>query len=335
MRSFIIAILLLATIIAQAEPLPRCVRISLAGVTLGLFDQSFVRYDPRQHYYLLVHYGQEDDTVRAVLSPDINELKLTEDLAAHIETHDVQVPRPTNNVYIGASPQYIRHLLGRPNRSHYYGGPHRKRLFDYRAWVWLPPAGHPGMTCRVDYRAKYTFHGGRLRSIEYEIAPDAHGWFTNRLMRGHQGDHWFRASLTTGAFRTERHRVDTPVNKNQWLHIDGSEPRFAYDNYRRGTLLRQLPYREVYDFTIIVDGKHWPVPSRLWRDCFDPEIDYDIRAALSPDGQALDIDMDVPKSYQVIWHLRRDGRHWREFPSLERGRWPFKYRPSYTGPRHH
>ena len=120
---------------------------------------------------------------------------------------------------------------------------------------------------------------------------------------GRAGRHSFVLRLAKRPFQRKRHKI-TGSEYNR--RVDGKNA-LGTDGY--------LPQEEISRFEVTVDGKPWPVPARLWRDCYEPNFDTDphfpaLQAALTPDGNRLWVKMtggDAAGSYNVVWLLRANG----------------------------
>ena len=135
-------------------------------------------------------------------------------------------------------------------------------------------------------------------------------------VRGKAGGHTFSVTLARRAFRRAEHKVaPTPGGPDGYPYLVDGRPAIGTDG--------GVPSEELYRFEVSVDGRRWPVPERLWRDCYQPNLDTrdpdglgaDLSAWLSADGKRLTVKMlgsDGAGSYRALWHLRADGRHTRE-----------------------
>ena len=119
------------------------------------------------------------------------------------------------------------------------------------------------------------------------------------------GIHQVRIVIRTRSFRATQHRIKMVSNQEvlqTW--IDGK--------LALGTDAT-LPRKEISSFRLIYDGKNVPVPTALFVDCFDPNLDKDyFWVKFADDGQSVMAFMagsDGAGGYQVFWILRSDGRH--------------------------
>ena len=140
------------------------------------------------------------------------------------------------------------------------------------------------------------------------------------VLEGSTGRYSFTVRLAKRPFREEGHKVKR-IGEAQF-EIDG-KTEWRKSKVPDGSLKNWqgtdggLPLTELSSFDVVVDGKRWPVPARLWRDCYNPNLGTDPKspdlwAWLSKDGTQLTVKMwggDGAGSYGVVWHLVRDGKH--------------------------
>ena len=73
------------------------------------------------------------------------------------------------------------------------------------------------------------------------------------------------------------------------------------------------PAVEIESFRFILDGREVPVPRRLYSDCFNPSTDPRYLALrFGQDAGSVFVFMngsDGAGVYDVVWVLRKDGRH--------------------------
>lgn len=138
-----------------------------------------------------------------------------------------------------------------------------------------------------------------------------------RIFTGRSGRHTFLVRLVKGPFRRSQHRVRVSGSrvwidgKPEW-NKDGSKNWYGTDG--------GLPTTEFYAFEATVDGRRWPIPRRLYGNCYEPNIrrvgvSECVEVQLSPDGNRLTIMLagsDGDGSYSVHWDLRRNGKHTRK-----------------------
>ena len=134
------------------------------------------------------------------------------------------------------------------------------------------------------------FYGG----VCAQASPDPQ----QAVVQGRRGGHSYTVRFEAKPF--ERRWYKITGHKNEPPTIDG-EPQ----DYMPQTELRHLD--------VTVDGMHWQVPVRLWKDCFDPILRAGERpqAWLSQNRKLLRVKMhgsDAVGSYDVTWRLRSDGR---------------------------
>src|SRR5262249_44560243 len=83
------------------------------------------------------------------------------------------------------------------------------------------------------------------------------------VLRGHFGSHRYRIDLAYRPFLPRDHTLKLTRNGDgsdyEGYLVDGREPY--------GTM-GQLPELELSRLEVRVDGKRWPIPVRLWRDCY-------------------------------------------------------------------
>ncbi len=117
--------------------------------------------------------------------------------------------------------------------------------------------------------------------------------------------HVSRLVFRTGAFVPSRHRITrgkrldlsvTEVDGRMALGTDGNTPR-----------------TEIRSVEFYFDGRRVAVPRRLYSDCFEPSFGADYFAVKNgDDGASVLVFMaggDAAGGYQVVWVLRKDGRH--------------------------
>ena len=120
-----------------------------------------------------------------------------------------------------------------------------------------------------------------------------------------KGGHTARLVFHTGAFDRSKHRITygkrldltvLEVDGRMALGVDGNMPR-----------------TEIRSVEFFFDGQRVAVPRKLYADCFEPSVgkeSFAIKAG--DDGGSLLVFMaggDAAGAYQVIWVLRKDGRH--------------------------
>ena len=131
---------------------------------------------------------------------------------------------------------------------------------------------------------------GKLGTFRFEDRREGH---TSRLV--------FR----TGAFEPSKHRITFGKPSDPlYLKVDG-RGAFGVDG--------NTPRTEIKSFEFYFDGRRVAVPRRLYSDCFNPSFGKDYFAVKNgDDGASLLVFMagsDAAGSYQVLWVLRKDGRH--------------------------
>ena len=130
-----------------------------------------------------------------------------------------------------------------------------------------------------------------------------------------KGKHTAKITFTTKSFNRSEHRID---QTGKCLRIDGREPLGTDCN---------VPSVEIESLRLTFDGKEIGVPKRLYADCYQPpffnrvgsvmneqEMKNYFAVRISDDLQSVFVFMsggDAAGSYQIIWVLRKDGRHTR------------------------
>ena len=119
------------------------------------------------------------------------------------------------------------------------------------------------------------------------------------------GGHKVRLVFTTAAFDRSRHRITHGKRLDaEVLEVDGRIPMGMDGN---------MPRTEIRSVEFYFDGRRIAVPRRLYADCFEPNFGQDYFAVKAgDDGGSLLVFMagsDAAGSYQVMWILRKDGRH--------------------------
>lgn len=146
-------------------------------------------------------------------------------------------------------------------------------------------------------------------SVSAAPAKDTFQFVTKRK------SHTARITFTTKLFNRSAHRI---VQTDKCLRIDGREPL--------GTDC-SVPRVEIESLRFYFDGKEIGVPKRLYADCYQPPFvngvgrvmnEKDVKnyfaVRISDDLQSVFVFMsggDGAGSYQIIWVLRKDGRHTR------------------------
>jgi len=120
-----------------------------------------------------------------------------------------------------------------------------------------------------------------------------------------RGMHAARLVFRTGAFERSKHKITygkrleltvLKVDGHMALGVDGNVPRV-----------------EIQSIDFFFDGKKVTVPRRLYADLYEPNLDKNYFATkIGDDESSLLVFMagsDAAGGYQVIWVLRKDGRH--------------------------
>jgi hypothetical protein len=128
---------------------------------------------------------------------------------------------------------------------------------------------------------------GRIRTYQFEKK---------------EGDHVARVVFRTRKFTRAGHR-STRVVRGRTM-VDG-RPAIGTDG--------NMPGVEIASMRFYLDGKEIKVPGRLYADCFDPKFGDDyVTLEFGRDSREVIISMsgsDGAGGYQVIWRLRKNGRH--------------------------
>jgi len=121
-----------------------------------------------------------------------------------------------------------------------------------------------------------------------------------------KGDHTARIVIRNESFDPSRHKVgyDERSGKNS---VDG---RVAYG-------AEGVPQTQIESIDFYVDGRKIKVPSRLYADCYNPNLDHRyVNIKWSRDARSVLVTMlgaDGAGAYYVVWVLRRNGKHSRYF----------------------
>jgi hypothetical protein len=131
---------------------------------------------------------------------------------------------------------------------------------------------------------------GKVGTFRFEDKREGH---TSRLVFG------------TGAFEPSRHRITFGKPSDpMYLKVDG-RGAFGVDG--------NTPRTEIKSVEFYFDGRRVAVPRGLYSDCFNPNFGADYFAVKNGDDSASVLVFmaggDAAGSYQVIWVLRKDGRH--------------------------
>lgn len=117
-----------------------------------------------------------------------------------------------------------------------------------------------------------------------------------------EGSHKARVVFRTKVFDRAGHR-STKVVGGQTM-VDG-RPAIGTDG--------NIPRVEIDSMKFYLDGKEIRVPSKLYADCFEPNLGNDyVTLKFGRDLQSVIITMsgsDGGGGYQVTWRLRKNGQH--------------------------
>jgi len=154
---------------------------------------------------------------------------------------------------------------------------------------------------------------------------------STRIIVGMRGKHHFTVRLSEGPLRKYMHifrNKKGEIIPADNIKLDGKESetggKISMDgNFDPIGTDYGVPSTEFYAFDVMVDGKKWDIPKKLWQDCYEPNIHASnnpnfnyLWMVLSPDGTRLAIGMwgsDAAGSYHIVWYLRADGHHSRKF----------------------
>jgi hypothetical protein len=116
--------------------------------------------------------------------------------------------------------------------------------------------------------------------------------------------HASRLVFRTGAFEPSKHRITHGPEDVRRLEVDG---RLALG------VDETTPRVEIKSVQFYFDGRRVAVPRRLYSDCFDPNFGAEYFAVKNgDDGASMLVFMagsDAAGGYEVVWVLRKDGRH--------------------------
>jgi hypothetical protein len=121
-----------------------------------------------------------------------------------------------------------------------------------------------------------------------------------------KGSHLARIIIFTRAFDSSKHKKTYDENSGKNL-IDG---RVAYG-------AEGMPKAEIQSIKFFFDGREIKVPRWLYADCYDPNFDStNFRIRFGRERQEVFVTMsgaDGAGGYEVVWVLRKNGRHSRFF----------------------
>jgi len=133
----------------------------------------------------------------------------------------------------------------------------------------------------------------------------------SRTIAGRNGIHEFKLSIAQRPFSRKAHKMGRNTDSRET--IDGQD--IIGVDYNRN------PRNELCHFDVKVDGKSWPIPASLWRNCLDPNLgtfpgnggfpDLPLLTAnLYINGQSLTVKMHGGYGYNrytVTWTFTPDG----------------------------
>jgi hypothetical protein len=154
---------------------------------------------------------------------------------------------------------------------------------------------------------------GKLARGVHVLAMYKNTWA--RTFKGGSGQHSYEVTLTAAPFNPKAHHLSHPEYGG--LEVDGVDSN-------PGSM--EVPVAELRSFEVKVDGKRWPIPPELWKNCFDPCLaDWPgsadrpefktMSAKLSRDGRILKVAMRGGfrrygsdfQEYNVVWGLSLAG----------------------------
>ena len=138
---------------------------------------------------------------------------------------------------------------------------------------------------------------------------------------GKVGKHSYRVRLRAAPFNPKKHRIKK-LNEVEYA-IDGEPEVGGPEGKNWWGCDGGLPYQELVEFTVRVNGKSWVVPRALWSDCYNPSLAYTgkdspLKVKLAPDGKHLQVQMsgsDGAGSYTVLWNFYANRRPTRSIGS--------------------
>jgi len=152
---------------------------------------------------------------------------------------------------------------------------------------------------------------------------------STRIIIGKKGTHHFTVRLSEGPLRRNLHLFRNKKGEiipGDHIKLEGKEAETAGQISMDGNFDSigtdyGLPSTEFYTFDVMVDGKKWNIPEKLWADCYKPNLhtsqnSNSLWLVLSSDGTRLAVGMrgsDGAGSYHVVWYLRADGHSSRKF----------------------
>jgi hypothetical protein len=134
---------------------------------------------------------------------------------------------------------------------------------------------------------------------------------TSLTLRGKSGTHTFTVQLRKRNFQLGNRKVSF---RNRQLYLGGlkalGQDMGSFDELH-GRDLRTLFMMELTSFRVWIDGKEIPVPSAIWRNCFDLHFHPRYTTArLSRDGTKLKVSImgaDGGGSYAADWTISSSG----------------------------
>lgn len=135
---------------------------------------------------------------------------------------------------------------------------------------------------------------------------------TSLTLRKKSGAHTFTVQLRKRNFQLGNRKV---TFRNRQLYVGGLKA-YGQDmgsfEEARGRDLRSLFMMELTSFRVWIDGKEIPIPSSIWRNCFDLHFGRQhTKARLSRDGSKLKVSImgaDGAGSYAADWTISSNGK---------------------------
>jgi len=134
---------------------------------------------------------------------------------------------------------------------------------------------------------------------------------------------------TIGAFKfSKNHAGHSAVLKIQTKQFHSSEHRISQDAQYQTRVDSRLAWRtdgnvpniEIVSMTLVIDGRELSIPKKLFKDCFEPNLDNRfLKMRFGPQFKTVIVAMngsDGAGGYEVVWRLAPNGRHSR---SINRG----------------
>ncbi len=128
----------------------------------------------------------------------------------------------------------------------------------------------------------------------------------NYQFKKSKGNHTARIVIRNESFNPSKHKIGYDERSGKNL-VDG---RVAYG-------AESVPRTQISSIEFYVDGRKISVPSRLFADCYNPNLEHRyVNIRWSRDARSVLITMlgaDGAGAYYVVWILKRNGKHSRYF----------------------